>query len=478
MTPPALRPRVAIAALCAGGFAASVTQTMVIPLQSELPRLLSTSAAHAGWVVTVTLLAGAVAMPIAGRLADMYGKQVVLAACAGTLVAGSVVCAWASTLGPMLAGRALQGLAMGFIPVGISLIRQIAAPGQAATAIAAMSATLGVGGALGLPLSAWIAQTGDWHHMFWLTAALAAVVLLLTLTVVPRHRPDHAPHFDAVGALGLGVGLVAVLIGITRATSWGWLDARTVGTLVAGVLVLLAWGWYELRADEPLVDLRSSARLPVLMTNLAAVAVGFGMMASSIVVPQLLQLPAWTGHGLDQSLLATGLWLAPAGMMMMLFSPVSGRLIDRLGPRIALMIGGAVLGAGYLAALVMMSAPWQLLVASCITAAGVGIGYAAMPSLIMDNVDPRAAAAAVGLNALMRSVGTTLAAAVMATVLTSRTVDHDGILLPSQGAFQACFLIGAGAAVLGVLLTAVIPRRAQASGAGADPVGESLALSR
>ena len=107
----------------------------------------------------------------------------------------------------------------------------------------------------------------------------------------------------------------------------------------------------------------------------------------------------------------------------------------------------------------MMGAPWQLLIASCIAAAGVGIGYAAMPTLILDAAPAREAASAVGLNALMRSVGTTLAAAVMATMLTSSTVSLGGVQLPSEGAFRACFVAGAVAAFLGVAITSAIPRR-------------------
>jgi MFS family permease len=199
------------------------------------------------------------------------------------------------------------------------------------------------------------------------------------------------------------------------------------------------------------------------MTNIAAVAIGFGMMAQSIVVPQLLQLPETTGYGLGQSVLAAGLWLAPGGLMMLVFAPVSSRLISTAGARITLMVGATVLGVGYLVALLLMDAPWELLVASCIACAGVGIGYAAMPTLILDAVPMREAASAVGLNALMRSVGTTLAAAVMGTLLTSRTQSLGGIELPTMGAFQLCFVAGAIAAFVGVAITATIPRRASAA---------------
>ena len=452
-------PVLAVVVLCLGGLAAALTQTLVIPIQSELPQLLGTTPANASWVITATLLAAAVSMPVAGRVADLVGKQRVLVVSAGILLVGSVVCALGDSLVPVLVGRTLQGMAMGFIPVGISLLREITPPSMTSTSIAAMSATLGVGGAIGLPLSAWIADAYDWHALFWLSTGLAAVILLATLLAVPHVRDAGGGRLDVVGAVGLAVGLVAFLVGVSKATEWGWGDPRTLGAVVGGLVVLLLWGVFELRQAEPLVDLRTTAQLPVLLTNLAAVAVGFGMMAQSIVVPQLLQLPEATGYGLGQSILAAGLWMAPAGLMMMVFAPVSAGLMRRLGAQRTLMIGAGVLGAGYLVAFALMGAPWQLLVASCVASAGVGIGYAAMPTLILDAVPAREAGAAVGLNALMRSVGTTLAAAVMGTVLTGSTRSlGGGFAVPTQGAFQACFVIGAVAAFVGVAITATIPR--------------------
>ncbi|HWJ81834.1 MAG TPA: MFS transporter [Nocardioides sp.] len=453
------KPLLAVVALCFGGLAAATTQTMVIPIQSQLPSLLGTSASNAAWVVTVTLLAAAVAMPVAGRLADMVGKQRVLVASAAALAGGSVVCALSTTLVPMLAGRALQGVAMGFIPVAISLIREIVPPRMAATSVAAMSATLGVGGAVGLPLAAWIADAGHWHVLFWIAAGLAVLVTLASVTVVP-HVHDASPgRLDVVGAVGLAVGLVSFLVGVSKASTWGWGDVRTLVAILAGVVVLLGWVAFELRQEDPIVDLRTSAQRPVLLTNLAAVAIGFGMMAQSIVVPQLLQAPAATGYGLGQTILEAGLWMAPGGLMMMLLSPVSGTLIGRVGAKPTLMLGAAVIGGGYLVALLLMGSPWQLMLAACIAAAGVGIGYAAMPTLILDSVPPREAAAAVGLNALMRSVGTTVAAAAMATVLTSDTQPLGAYAVPTEHAFRLCFLIGALAAFAGVAIAAGVSRR-------------------
>lgn len=450
--------------LCFSGMSVALMQTLVIPIQSELPEILNTSAANASWVVTITLLGGAVAMPIAGRLGDLFGKQRVLVGSSILMLAGSLVCALSDSLVPVLVGRGLQGLAMGFIPVGISLMREVVPPAMATTAVAAMSATLGVGGAIGLPLSAWIVQTGDWHALFWVATGLAVLVGLGSWLIVPHVHDGHEGTFDFGGAVGLAVGLIALLVGITKGNTWGWTSGRTIASIALGLVVLLAWGWFELRRSEPLCDLRVTARRPVLLTNIAAVAIGFGMMAQAIVFPQLLQLPKGTGSGLDQSLLAAGLWMAPGGLMMLAFAPVASYLMRTFGAKYALALGATVLGCGYLLSFFLMSAPWQVLVASLVCSAGVGIGYAAMPTLIMDAVPMTEAGSAVGINSLMRSIGTTVAAAVMAVILTGQTSLIGGFEIPTESAFKICFVVATLAAFLGAAVALTIPKAARPTG--------------
>ncbi|AFR50712.1 MFS transporter [Gordonia sp. KTR9] len=448
-----------VVVLCFGGLVASLMQTLIIPIQPDLPRLLGTSIGNASWIITATLLAAAVAMPIAGRLGDMFGKQRVLFVSAVLLTLGSLICALGDTLVPLIIGRGVQGLAMGFIPVGMSLIREITPPRITSMAVAAMSATLGVGGAIGLPLAAWIVQTWDWHALFYVATGLGVLISVAVLVLVPRVNDAVGGRIDVPGAIGLAVGLSAFLIAVSKANDWGWTSGRTLGLGLGGIAVLLVWGVFELRQRDPLVDLRTTARPAVLLTNIAAAAIGFGMMAQSIVLPMLLRLPEATGYGLGQSLLAAGLWMAPGGLMMMIFAPVSGILINRIGAKITLAIGAAILGCGYLLAFFLMDAAWKLMLASIVCAIGVGVGYAAMPTLIMGSVPATEAGAAVGLNGLMRSLGTTIASAVMALILASATISLGGTEVPDESTFTWCFLVAAAAAFVGMAITLTIPAR-------------------
>ncbi len=249
-----------------------------------------------------------------------------------------------------------------------------------------MSASLGVGGALGLPTAAFIAEKADWHVLFWTAAVLGAVVTALVVALVPESAVRSGGRFDVVGGVGMSIGLVCLLLAISKGADWGWGSGTTTGLFATAVVVLLVWGWWELRTVRPLVDLRTSARRQVLLTNLASVMFGFAMFAMSLAVPQLLQLPTLTGYGLGQTVLAAGLALGPSGLVMMATAPLSARISAAAGPKITLMLGALIVAAGYGLGVVMMAAVWQVVVVCCVISAGVGFAYGAMPALIMGAV--------------------------------------------------------------------------------------------
>ncbi|MDL5205059.1 MFS transporter [Streptomyces sp. ALI-76-A] len=452
------KPNAVVAVLALAGIVVSLMQTLVIPIVPQLPRLLDASASDAAWAVTATLLAAAIATPVVGRLGDMFGKRRMLLISIVLLVSGSVVCALADSLVPMIIGRALQGLAAAVVPLGISVMRDVLPSDRLAGSTALMSASLGVGGALGLPSAAFIADNFDWHFLFWTSAVLGAVSFLLVMTFVPESEVRTGGRFDLVGSLGLSAGLMSLLLAVSKGGDWGWTSAITVGLGVAAVLILVAWGWWELRSPQPLVDLRTTARPQVLFTNLASVALGFSMFAMSLVLPQLLQLPEQTGYGLGRSMMTVGLVLAPQGLVMMAMAPVSAAITKTRGPKLTLMIGALIVATGYGLNMVLMSEVWHLVLVSCVIGGGVGFTYGAMPALIMGAVDPSQTGAANSLNTLMRSLGTSFASAIAGVVLARMTTDFNGFPLPSENGFKTVMALGAGAALLAFAVASFVPK--------------------
>jgi EmrB/QacA subfamily drug resistance transporter len=448
-------PALIVAVLASCGLAASLMQTLVIPLVAEFPRLLHASPVDTSWVITATLLAAAVITPVSGRLGDLYGKRLVLLASLASLVLGSVLCALTDSVWPMVAGRVLQGCAMGVVPLGISIMRDQLPPARVGAAMGLMSATLGVGGAIGLPLSAVVAQQADWHTLFWGAAVLGVVCATLVRVVVPESPRGARARFDLLGALWLSVGLLCLLLATIKGAGWGWTSGLTLSMFAAAAVLLPLWGWYQLRTGDPLVDLRVSARRPVLLTNLSAVLTGFAMYASSLLFPQLLQAPKATGQGFGLSMVEAGLSVAPIGLVMMLLSPFSARISDRYGARVTLLIGVLVLAVGNVMAVLLSTAVWQIVLASAVIGAGIGIAFSAMPALIMGSTPLSETASANGLNTLMRSIGTSTASAVLVTILASHTTATG----PARIGFHISFIAAAGAALLALVLAAFIPRR-------------------
>jgi MFS family permease len=433
-------------------------QTLVVPLLPQFPRLLSASPGTVAWLVTATLVAGAVCAPVLGRLGDMYGKRRMLVVALGMVTIGSALGAVAPNVGVLIAARALQGAAMGVIALGISVMRDVLPPARVGSGIALMSSSLGIGGAIGLPLTGVVAEQASWRWLFAGAAVLGVVQLVLVRAVVRESPLRSGGRFDLPGAVGLSVALVCVLLAVSKGAEWGWGSAPVLGLLLAAAVTFAGWTHWELRTRAPLVDLRVNARPSVLWTNVASIAIGFAMFAGFLVTTQVLQAPRATGYGFGLSLVAAGVVLLPIGAAMTIFSPVSARLSRRRGARTTLVLGTSVLALGNLLMATLPGSLLLIIAASTITAVGAALAYSALPLLIMDSVPPTETAAANSLNTLMRMLGTSSCSAFVAAVATSLTVSADGQVLPAASAYTVIYLVAAAAGLAGTVIAALTPR--------------------
>ncbi|WP_051715515.1 MFS transporter [Nocardia rhamnosiphila] len=452
---PATGPVVAVLAMA--GIVVALMQTLMIPILPHLPEYLGAPASDTAWAITATLLAAAVATPVMGRLGYMFGKRRMLLISLVLLTTGSVVGALSTTLVPLVVGRALQGLASGVIPLGISVMRDVLPKEKLASAVAVMSASLGVGCAFGLPIAALIADKADWHMLFWASAVLGAVAAAVIAFVLPESQVRSGGGFDFAGAGMLAIGLVALLLGISKAAGWGWTSASTSVAFGIAVLALAVWVRLELRSAEPLVDLRVAGRRQVLLTNIASIVLGFAVLAATMVFPQVMQLPQSIGYGLGGSMPAAGLVMAPLGAVLLVAAPVSSRLTNGYGPKVTLMAGAVVLAIGYLVGIFMLHSIWQLIVTGVVIGFGTGLAYGAMPALIMRAVPPSQTAAANSFNTLIRALGTSAASAVTGLVLAEMTMTVGGTAVPTENAFRVLMIIAAGSALAAFVVAFFLP---------------------
>ncbi|HET7659771.1 MAG TPA: MFS transporter, partial [Oryzihumus sp.] len=458
---------IAVLSLC--GTIVALQQTLVVPLLPELPKLLHTTTEDASWLVTATLLTSAVATPIVARLADMVGKRLMMIVCLVVMIAGSVVGALGTTLGAVVTGRALQGFAAALIPVGISIMRDELPRERVGSAVALMSATLGIGAAIGLPLSGFIDEHYDWHVLFWVAAAMGALMLLAVPLVIPESPVRSRGRFDFGGAVLLSGALTSLLLAISKGGHWGWTSERTLVLFVAAAVLLAVWLPVELRVARPLVDVRTSARPAVLLTNLASLLLGFAMFGNMLTTTQLLQMPKATGYGFGLSVIDAGLGMLPAGLAMVVLAPVSAAITRRFGAKTTLVTGGLIMAGAYVGRVFLVDQLWQIIVGAALVSMGTAVAYAAMPTLIMRAVPITETASANGLNTLLRAIGTSTASATVAAVLTGTVMRLGPVTVPSLDAFKHIFWLAAIASLASAAIALTLPRSRPAT-ASAEPV--------
>src|SRR5215218_6036428 len=425
--------------LSLAALAFSLAQTMLIPALGELTHQLDTDASGIAWVLTGYLLAAAVATPIAGRLGDMFGKRRLLVLSLVGFGVGSTLAALGSSLEVVVAGRVLQGMGGGIFPLCFGIIRDEFPRERVAGSIGLISAIFGIGGGAGLIGGGLIADNLSYHWIFWLGAISAGLAAAAIAVWVPESPQRTSGRVDVRGALLLALGLVMPLIAISRANIWGWGSPKTLLLIGAGLVVLAIWVVVERRTPQPLADIPTLIKPPVLMTNIATLLVGFGMFGSFLLIPQLAEAPESTGYGFGLNATGAGLLMLPGSLVMLVAGPLSGILGSHFGSKLPLALGAAITSAGLVGLGIGHGAELAVVAWSFVMSAGIGLAFAAMANLVVEAVPPQQTGEASGINTLTRSVGAAIGSQVSAAVLAASVVA--GSPLPSEDGFTAAFLV-------------------------------------
>ena len=452
----------------------ALAQTTLVPALAELMHEFNTDASGIAWVLTGYLISAAVFTPIFGRLGDMFGKRRLLVIALFIFAAGSIVSALGDSVATIVAGRILQGVGGGIFPLCFGIIRDEFPAEKVSASIGLISATAGIGGGLGLILGGLIIDGASYHWIFWLGAAMAAVAAIAALIWVPE-SPNRTPaKVDIRGAIVLAVGLTIPMYAVSEANSWGWTSFRLIGLILVGLGIIAFWVWLQKRTRDPLADVSMLARPAVAMTNVATLLIGFGMFASFILIPQLVEAPENTGYGLGYTATQAGLIMLPGALMMLFAGPFSGVLGSRFGNKMPLALGAVISGFGLVGLGLDHGSALSIMLWNMFSSVGIGLAFAARPNLIMESVPVERTGEATGFNALIRSVGSSLGSQVTASVLTGTIVLASGF--PTSEGFKTAFLIGAGASIVAGLMATLIPSRGHDHVTVAEEIGAASVL--
>jgi EmrB/QacA subfamily drug resistance transporter len=448
---------ITLAVLATSALAYAVSQTMVAPALPAIQKDLGTTTTGVTWVLTIYLLTASIATPVFGRLGDMFGKERVLVAVLGMFALGSLVAALSHSIGVLVAGRAIQGVGGAVFPLAFGIIRDEFPRERVAAGIGLISATFGIGGGVGLVAAGVIVDHLSYEWIFWIALIVTALAIVATVLFVPESPIKVPAKIDWTGAALLSVGLAALLLGISEGPRWGWTSAGVLGLFAVSGLALLVWVRWELREDEPLVDMRMMRKRAVWTTNLTALLVGFGMFGSFILIPQFVQAPEGAGYGFNATVTDAGLILLPATTVMLFAGPIAGWLGGRVGSRLPLLIGTLLASAAFALIAVAHEARWELYIGTALMGAGIGFAFAAMANLIVEAVDPTETGVATGMNTIMRTIGGSLGGQISATIVSAHTIA--GTQTAVESGYTKAFALSAFVMVLAFGATLLVPVR-------------------
>ncbi len=455
--------KVTFAVLMLGTIAYALLQSLVSPVLPTIQHDLHTTQNTVTWVLTAFLLSASIFTPILGRVGDIVGKERMLVVTLAALAAGSVIAGLAHSIVVLIIARAVQGIGGAVLPLSFGIVRDEFPGAKVAGAVGIVAAMAAVGGGAGIVLAGPIVEHLNYHWLFWIPMAIAVVATVCAWAFVPESPVRTPGRISWSAAVLLSGWLVALLLGVSEAPSWGWGSPRVLGLIGLAVVLIVAWVAVEVRAKDPLIDMHMMRRRAVWTNNLVAFMFGMGMYAVIGFLPEFVQTPTSTGYGFGASIVQSGLFLLPLTVTMFIGGLLSGRIAATIGSKPAVIAGSVASTSAYLLLAFAHDHAWQIYLASTLLGIGLGLAFSAMSNLIVQAVPMAQTGVASGMNANIRTIGGAIGAAVMSSIVASRILT-DGYPAESDYTRGFCFL--AGMTVIAVVAALFIPKT---PGAGADP---------
>ena len=407
------------------------------------------------WTVNAYTLTFAVLLLTGAALGDRFGRRLLFAVGISIFTAASAAAALAPNIETLIGARALQGVGGAIVtPLTLTLLSAAVPAERRGLALGAWGGIGGLAVALGPLVGGAIVQGISWQWIFWLNVPIGAVLAPLAFV---RLRESHGPS-DRLDLPGLGLaslGLLGIVWGLVRGNGQGWTSGEIVASLLGGAAVLAAFVAWELRTETPMLPMRFFRSRTFSLTQVASLAMFFGMFGSIFLLAQFFQ----TVQG--YSPFGSGLRILPWTAMPIFVAPIAGALSDRIcGARI-MAVGLALQGTGlgWIAAVSTPTVAYSELVAPFVLAGiGMALFFAPVANVVLSAVRPEEEGQASGATNAIRELGGVFGVAVLASVFAGYGGYGSGQTFV-HGLTPAVW-IGAAVVLVGSLAAFLIPRRA------------------
>ena len=426
--PSAGRRGLVLLALCSAALIINIDVTIVNVTLPSLVRELGASTTNLQWVVDAYTLVFAALILAAGSLSDRLGRKGVLLAGLAVFGIGSLAGALSTSVGQLIASRALMGIgAAAIFPATLSLIANIFTDrAERARAIGLWGATTGIGVATGPIVGGWLLENFWWGSVFLFMVPLAAAIALAVAAAVPSSKDPNVAPIDWYGLVLSSAGMGLLVFGIIQAPNWGWSSAATFATLAGGLAVLAAFVDVERRLERPMLDVRLF-RNPRFTAASGSITIGFFTLAGfTFLITQYFQFVK------GYSPLGTGVRLLPVATAIAIAAVLGTKLAVRAGNKSVVAAGLAMFGAGLLWISTVSTSTSYLEIVGQMLLAGGGLGLITAPATeaIMGAVPTEKAGVGSAVNDATRLFGAALGVAVLGSVAASLYHTHLSSTLP------------------------------------------------
>lgn len=441
-------PAITLLALTMGVFLVTLNVTVVTVTLPDIQRSLHARPDELEWVVDAYNLVGASLLLSAGFFADRFGRKRALCTGYSVFAAGALLCALAPSAGWLIGFRVLQAVGgTALTPTSLAIVANLYRdPLERARAIGIWGVASGVGLGAGPIVGGAVTDWMGWRAVFVVNAVAGLVALVIAIRVVPRSRSEVARGLDVRGQVLAVVLLASLTYALIEAPRYGWGSPRITLLLAADVVLAVVFAVVELRAAEPLIDLRVFRDRQFSGAIFITVAVFFAY--SGFVYFTALYLQQVRGL----SALVAGVVMLPGALPVLALGPISGRLVATRGARGVLFAGTVALALGtMLLALPEHSAPlWQILVPALLVGIGYGLINAPVSTVAVATLPREQAGVAAATASSARNVGLVLGIAVLGSVVQGRLPGlraHEPFEAAYTDAIHAAYLVAAGVAL-------------------------------
>ena len=456
----------ALALLCMTQFMVVLDASIVNIALPSIGEEVGISQENLSWVVNGYVLTFGGFLLLGGRLADLLGRRLIFMVGLVIVAVASLLAGFAPNEGTLIAARAGQGLGAAIIaPSALSIVTTIFRDGaERNKALGAWGAVAGSGGAAGVLLGGVLTDGLGWEWVLWVNVPIALVVLALTPGLIPESRSEsQTRHFDLAGAVTVTAGLSLLVYAVVDAESSGWGSTKTVGLLVASVLLIGVFTLIESRSQAPLVPFSIFRKRTLTGANAVGLMVGGSLFAMFFFITLYMQ------QVLGYSPIKAGLSYLPLSVAIILSAGIASQLVTRIGFKPVLAIGLLFVAAGLVwFSRVSVDGGYvtDILGPSVLAAIGLGFAFVTTTIAAVAGIEDREQGLASGLINTSQQIGGALGLAVLATIANSRTDDlvaeagGDPRALPNAlvEGFQVAFVGAAIIALIGLVLTLVLIR--------------------